>query len=89
MPPFSFYQLTVEEALLAIEGHTEEQEAKYNLMMTAMYNANGLFHGNKKFKIIEPFKEEKKNKTGPKRTSKEEHDATIDFLMDKFKEVNK
>ncbi len=72
-----------------IEGGREQQEYEYNLMMTAMYNANGLFHGNKKFKIIEPFKEEKKNKTGPKRTSKEEHDATIDFLIDKFKEVNK
>lgn len=82
MPPFSFYQLTVEEALLAIEGHTEEQEAKYNLMMTAMYNANGAFNGGKKFKFLEPFKKQEKKK--PKKTSIEDKQATLDFLMNKF-----
>ena len=35
-----------------IEGGREQQEYEYNLMMTAMYNANGLFIGRKKFKFI-------------------------------------
>lgn len=83
MPPFSFYQLTVEEALLAIEGHMEEQEAKYNLTMTAMYNANGAFNGGKKFKFLEPFKKQEKKKK-QKKVSIEDKQATLDFLMNKF-----
>lgn len=82
-PPFSFYTMTVEEALLMIEGNQEQQEIDYNLMLTAMYNATGAFHGGKKFKFIEPFKEEKK-KSKPKKTSVEEHNATLDFLKNKF-----
>lgn len=83
MPPFSFYQITVEEALAAIEGHTEEQETQYNLMMTAMYNATGAFNGGKKFKFIEPFEREEKKKK-PKKTTVEEQQITLEFLTNKF-----
>lgn len=84
MPPFSFYQMTVEEALATVGGYQEEQETQYNLMMTAMYNANGAFNGGKRFKFIEPFEKEEKKKSKPKKTTVEEQQNTLNFLKNKF-----
>lgn len=82
MSPFSFYKLTIQEANLVIDGHKEQMEVDYNLYMSAMYNANGVFHGGKKFKILNPFDDNKKKK--PKKSTIEEKNKTLDFLNKKF-----
>lgn len=82
MSPNSFYSLTVKEANLIIDGHNEQLEVDYNLFMSAMYNANGVFHGGKKFKMLDPFPKKKNKKT--KRSTLEEKNETLDFLNKKF-----
>jgi hypothetical protein len=84
MPPFSFYQLTIQEALLFIEGFRQQEEWQYNLDLTAHYNANGYFNV-KKFKPLEPFKEQAPEAN--KKVSKEEYNNTLNHLKDRFKEV--
>lgn len=84
MSPHSFYALTIHEAILILEGHNEKMEQDYNLFMTAMYNANGVFHGGKKFKILKPFDKES-NKKKARKTTVEEHNETLNFLKNKFK----
>lgn len=82
MSPSSFYALTIQEANLILDGHNEQLEVDYNLFMIAMYNANGVFHGGKKFKILNPFNKEENKKT--KKSTIEEKNKTLDFLNKKF-----
>lgn len=89
-PPFSFYQLTVEEAMLMIDGYREKEERDYNLLVSAIYNANGMIQGGKKFKPTNPFEAEKKAKQKAKVVRKEgsleDRERTLNFLFNKFKE---
>lgn len=89
-PPFSFYQLTVEEAMLMIDGYREKEERDYNLLVSAIYNANGMIQGGKKFKPTNPFEAEKKTKQKAKVVRKEgsleDRERTLNFLFNKFKE---
>lgn len=91
VPPFSFYQLTIAEAMLMIEGFRQQEEWQYNLTFTAMYNANGYFHGSdgkRKFKPIDPFDYKEDNKKSqPKKVDKEVYDNTLNHLMERFREV--
>lgn len=82
MSPTSFYALTIQEANLILDGHSEQLQVDYNLFMTAMYNANGVFHGGKKFKMLDPFSKDEKKKS--KKSTIEERNATLDFLNKKF-----
>lgn len=84
MSPLSFYALTVHEATLILEGHNEKMEQDYNLLMTAMYNANGVFHGGKKFKMLKPF-DKKSTEKKARKTTVEEHNEILNFLKNKFK----
>ena len=59
--PLSFYELSIREVALAIEGHNQAIERDYHLNFLAMYNAQGLITGGKKFKVVDPF-ENKANK---------------------------
>ena len=70
--------MTPREIALAIEGRNEALERDYNLMFLAHLNASGMLFGGKDFKYINPFvKKEGRVKKTP---TKEERDATLEFL---------
>ena len=60
--PLSFYELSIREVALAIEGHNQAIERDYHLNLLAMYNAQGMINIGKKFKVIDPFKTKEKAK---------------------------
>ena len=51
----------------------------YHLNFLSVYNATGLIQGGKKFKEVNPFKDEKK-----KKPTKKERDETLEFLKSKI-----
>lgn len=75
--PFYFYQMTVRECALAIEGHQNALERDYNLSFMAIYNATGLFNS-KKFKVNDPFKA-----SNSKGKTKEDQINTLEWLRSK------
>lgn len=77
MSPADFYELTVGEALLAIEQHRESEKMNYYLNYMAFYNAYGSAT-NKKFKPKHPFEEKKSKKIA----TKQERDETLAFLKE-------
>ncbi len=81
--PLSFYEMTIREVSLAIEGHNNALERDYHLQFLAAYNAQGLINGGKKFKAIDPF-EKAEEKHIPTR---EERDKVFEFLNSQIKEV--
>lgn len=80
MSPTSFYSMSLRECTMAVEGHTEALKRDYHLNFLACYNANGLIQGGKKFKELNPFKEDKKKKI----PTKKERDETLEFLKSKI-----
>ena len=80
LSPLSFYSMTMRECHLAIDGHTETLKRDYHLNFLAVYNATGLIQGGKKFKEVNPFKDEKKKK----KPTKKERDETLEFLKSKI-----
>lgn len=74
--PLSFYQMTIREVALAIEGHNNALERDYHLNFLAAYNAQGLMNGGKKFKVVDPFEKQEKKHI----PTREERDATLEFL---------
>lgn len=71
--------MSIREVSLAIEGKDQALQRDYNLMFLASYNAVGVVNGGKKFKIIDPFDVAEKERS-KHRGTKEERDATIEFL---------
>ena len=80
--PFYFYQMSLKECFLAVNGHNKAIERDYNLAFMASYNANGAIQGGKNFKIEHPFDEKKKK--SKKKPTKEERDSTLEWLKTKF-----
>ena len=80
--PNCFYQMSIRESSLAVNGHFKAVERDYNLAFMASYNANGAIQGGKKFKIEHPF--DKKKQQAAKKPTKEERDSTLDCLKTKF-----
>ena len=78
--PADFYRMSIREVGLAIKGKDDALMRDYNLLLIACINGNGLFHGGKKFKVINPFEVDEKEKTKRKPT-KQERDETIAFLQ--------
>lgn len=77
MSPIIFYDLTYEEARLALEGYEQEQEHLYYLNYYATFNAIGHFLGSskhRKFKPIDPFNTEKQNKKDNKITQEQKQE---------------
>ena len=83
-PPLSFYELSIREVALAIEGHNQAIERDYHLNLLAMYNAQGMINIGKKFKVIDPFENKGKSKKKP---TKEERDETLAFSKQKVGEM--
>ena len=80
--PNCFYQMSIRESSLAVNGHFKAVERDYNLAFMASYNANGAIQGGKKFKIEHPF--DKKKQQAAKKPTKEERDSTLEWLKTKF-----
>lgn len=80
LSPTDFYQMSLKEINGAIEGHQKAIERDYNLLFLAMYNANGIIQGGKKFKPDHPF-EDKKSRKKP---TKKERDETLAWLKTEF-----
>ena len=78
-----FFELTIEEALILIDGNEKHQEELYSLMFMACYNANGAISGGKKFKLKHPFYQSEKKK---KKVTKEQRDETLAFLQKAMQE---
>jgi hypothetical protein len=78
-----FFELTIEEALILIDGNEKHQEELYSLMFMACYNANGAISGGKKFKLKHPFYRSEKKK---KKVTKEQRDETLAFLQKAMQE---
>ena len=82
--PLSFYELSIREVALAIEGYNQAIERDYHLNLLAMYNAQGMINIGKKFKVIDPFENKGKSKKKP---TKEERDETLAFIKQKVGEM--
>ena len=82
--PLSFYELSIREVALAIEGQNQAIERDYHLNLWAMYNAQGMISIGKKFKVIDPFENKGKSKKKP---TKEERDETLAFIKQKVGEM--
>ena len=67
--PFIFYSMTIREAKLAIKGHRNEMHEQYVLNLYANTNAIGSCFGGKNYKAIDPFDDNKENKSNNKQTS--------------------
>ncbi len=80
MSPASFYELTIRESNLVLEGYEEEKKDSYNLNLHAFYNALGLIHGGKNFKMKDPFKAVENTH----KISMDEKQERLDFLNEKF-----
>lgn len=76
MSPTDFYSLTIREANLVLEGFEENNKDNYYLNLYANINALGNCFGGKKFKMIDPFKEQNKK-------------ASLDDRKNTFKHLNK
>ena len=83
--PFYFYQMSLRECSLAVNGHHKAIERDYNLAFMASYNAHGAIQGGKKFKIEHPFDENKKKS---KKTESVKKSDDINDLIDKTDENN-
>ena len=82
--PLSFYELSIREVALAIEGHNQAIERDYHLNFLAMYNAQGLITCGKKFEVVYPFENKADSKKKP---TKEERDETLAFIKQKVGEM--
>ena len=82
--PLSFYELSIREVALAIEGHNQAIERDFHLNLLAMYNAQGMINIGQKFKVIDPFENKGKSKKKP---TKEERDETLAFIKQKVGEM--
>ena len=82
--PLSFYELSIREVALAIEGHNQAIERDYHLNLLAMFNAQGMINIGKKLKVIDPFENKGKSKKKP---TKEERDETLAFIKQKVGEM--
>lgn len=83
LEPISFFDISIREAKLIINGYIRKQKDTFYLQQTAAYNAFGSIMVGKKFKPINPFKED----NTPKVSSKEEKENTLNYLKDKFKNM--
>lgn len=66
--PEIFYGLTLRECQLIVEGDRKHQEQFLYNMSYAVINGIGTTFGDKKFKFINPFGDEKKKANKPKQT---------------------
>lgn len=82
MSPTSFYDLTIREASLVLEGYENERKEQYQIALYSNFNAIGMALGGKDFKPLNPF-ETKELK--PRETSIEERKQTLEYLREKFK----
>lgn len=82
MSPTSFYELTIREANLVLEGYENEKKEQYYMDLYSNFNAIGMALGGKEFKPLNPF-ETKELK--PRETSIEERKQTLEYLKEKFK----
>ena len=64
--PEIFYNLTLKECQLIVEGDRKHQEQFLFNMSYAVINGIGTTFGDKKFKFINPFENEKKKSNKPK-----------------------
>jgi hypothetical protein len=67
--PNCFYQMSIRESSLAVNGHFKAVERDYNLAFMASYNANGAIQGGKKFKILLIRKNNKQRKNQQKKNA--------------------
>ena len=74
-----YNSMSLRECDMAIEGHFDAMKHDYHLNFLSVYNATGLIQGGKKFKEVNPFKDEKK-----KKPTKKERDETLEFLKSKI-----
>ena len=70
--PANFYDLLFKEADLIIQGHREQEKHVFYLMQIAYTNAIGSCFGGKKFKTIDPFKQEDGSSGSNKKKGREE-----------------
>ena len=86
MSPSSFWNLTIHEANLILDGYKKEQQEQYNLNLCCLQNALGMAFGGSKFKPVNPFESAKSKKRVHKvsKKEKEENLAYINSLFEKF-----
>lgn len=79
--PTSFYELTIREASLVLEGYENEKKEQYHIALYSNFNAIGMALGGKEFKPLDPFNV---NEVKPRKTSKKEREETLEYLKEKF-----
>lgn len=83
--PEIFYNLTLRECQLIVEGDKKHQEQFLFNMSYAVINGIGSTFGDKKFKFINPFGDEKKKK----KTNKPDKEKLLKDMRDLKKMFNK
>lgn len=82
MSPASFYELTIREASLVLEGYENEKKEQYHISLYSNFNAIGMALGGKDFKPIDPFVQVEIESN--KKTSIEKKTETLEYLKKKF-----
>lgn len=68
--PDIFLDMTPNECILLLKGHKNEQKSQYYYDLYANFNAIGSCMGGKKFKPVDPFKDDKDDDK-PKKTKEQ------------------
>lgn len=78
--PATFFDLSVEECHLIINGYRNRLKDNFYYNQLAMYNAVGSHLQGKKFKIIDPF-DEKSKKPKIQKVDKNKRKSDLDYLL--------
>lgn len=83
--PQVFYDLLFKQAEMIIKGRREQEENEFYLMQIACTNAIGTCFGGKKFKAIQPFKQQEEKKSTANKKTREQLLDELQQIKDKFR----
>lgn len=87
--PETFYNLLLKECVLIIDGDRDRQEQELINMSYAVINGIGCTFGDKKFKLINPYKKENKKAGSGENKARVTRDQMLKDMEDVRKMFNK
>lgn len=78
--PATFFDLSVQECHLIIDGYRNRLKDNFYYNQLAVYNAMGTHLQGKKFKLVDPF-EEKVKKAKIQKVDKNKRKSDLDYLL--------
>ena len=78
--PTTFFNLSIEECHLIINGYRNRLKDDFYYNQLAVYNAVGIHLQGKKFRIVDPFNE-KTNKPKVQKVDKNKRESDLNYLL--------